>query len=301
MRPSDRTSVFFGLASLSLRRGRQTEGAGTMNAMPGEKPPPKSTDLDGWRQAIASASLPSFRLEAIVAAIQDLGPSNEGTVRNALAKHLSDSIIKMLRRRVGFNHPNQGEDIIYRVHSEIFEALLAPNSKDGKALREAFGPRVMFRLKTAIAVESRHSRIPVEGKIKKSSKKPGGDKVAEIVRTTDDPEPPEPANDADSSDGEEAVAHNSNRDLSLLDGVRDADEQINVDNLLRVVTDERKRLAFYLYMDRVPFGSKKGQSIAKAIGKSSKTAEQWVEEVQQLLKLDKEVRELRKSSMGDEP
>ena len=96
----------------------------------------------------------------------------------------------MLRARVGFNHPNQGEDIIYRVHAEIFEALLKPNSKDGKALREAFGPRVMFRLKTAIAVEHKHSRIPVEGKIKKSGKE-SKDKTPEIVRTVGPADPPD--------------------------------------------------------------------------------------------------------------
>ncbi len=269
-----------------------------MDAMPGEKPPPKSTDLEGWRQAIADGRLRTFRLETIVAALQDLGPTTDSPVRNALAKHLSDSVIKMLRARVGFNHPNQGEDIIYRVHAEIFEALLKPNSKDGKALREAFGPRVMFRLKTAIAVEYKHSRIPVEGKIKISGKE-SKDKTPDVVRTVGPADPPDLPNDTDTHDGEESEKRNSNRDLSLLDGVRDADEQIDVDRLLSLVTDERKRLAFYLYMDRVPFGSKKGRSIAKAIGKSSKTAEQWVEEVQQLLKLDKEAQELRKSRMGD--
>lgn len=272
-----------------------------MGTKPGGKPPPDSTDLDGWRQAIAEGRLPTFRLEALVAAIQDLGPLTDGRVRNALAKHLSDSMIKILRGAVGFNKPNQGEDIIYRVHFELFEAMLVPNSADGKGLRTAFGSRVMFRVKDALAVEFRHSRIPVEPKVRETdkSKKENGVKAPNVVRIVAVGEPPDPANDADSPDGEDAVVLDSNRDLSLLHGVRDLDEQIDVDRLLKLVTDDQKRLAFYLHMDRVPFGSKRGPSIAKAIGKSSKTAEQWVEEVRQILRSEEEVQELQKSWMGD--
>jgi hypothetical protein len=272
-----------------------------MNKEPGEKPPPNSIDLEGWRQAIAEGRLRSFRLEALVAAIQDFGPLTDGKVRNALVKRLSDAMIHILRGDVGPNHPNQGEDIIYRVHSELFAALLDPNSKDGKGLRVAFASRVRFRVKDALAVERRHSRIPVSVEIKKPSKdknpSAGKSEVVQIVSTV---EPSDPANDADGPDGEETGARNSSRDLSLLDGVRHLDEQIDVDRLLELVTDERKRLAFYLYMDGVPFGSTKGNSIAKAIGKSSKTAEQWIEEVQELLKSNKEVQELRKSRIGDQ-
>ena len=74
-----------------------------------DKTRPESTDLDGWRQAIENDRLATFRLEAIAAAFQDLGQRDK-EVQNALAKHLSDSILKILRQRVGFNHPNRGED-----------------------------------------------------------------------------------------------------------------------------------------------------------------------------------------------
>jgi hypothetical protein len=271
-----------------------------MDAMPGEKPPPESADLDGWRKAIADGFLPSFRLEAIVAAFQDLG-STDGKVRNALAQHLSDCTMKMLRRFVDFNHPNQGEDIIYRVHSDLFEALLDPSSADGKGLRAAFGPRVKFRAKDAIAVEYRHLRIPVGDKIMKSAeaKKSGDPEIAEAHQIDTACAPRVPANDTDALGGKEEIAPNATHDPSLLDGVRDLDEQIDVDRLLEIVTDDRKRLAFYLHMDGVPFGSSRGRSIAKALGKSSKIAEQWVDEVRRLLQTRKEVQELRKSSMGD--
>jgi hypothetical protein len=272
-----------------------------MDATQAEKPPPASTDLDGWRQAIADGRLSTFRLETLVAALQDLGSTTDSKVRNALAKHLSDATMKMLRKHVRLNLPNQGEDIIYRVHSDIFESLLKPNSADGKALRAAFGPRVMFRVKDAIAVENRHVRIPIEKKIKvaRENAKADDDKFTEIIQTTQPSEHPEPANDINLSDGEDAGACTANRDLSLLDGVRDLDEWLDVERLLRLVPDDQKRLAFYLHMDDVPYGSKKWNSIAKAINKSSKTARDWIEEVQELLKLDKEVQELQKSRTGD--
>src|ERR1035441_8389116 len=44
-----------------------------MDMQTGEEVPPKSTDLAGWRQAIATDRLKLFRLEALVAAFQDLG------------------------------------------------------------------------------------------------------------------------------------------------------------------------------------------------------------------------------------
>ena len=60
-------------------------------------------------------------------AFQDLG-ATDFDVQNAFAKHLSDSILRLLRPRVGKHHPNQGWDIILRTHGAIFEALLKPKS-----------------------------------------------------------------------------------------------------------------------------------------------------------------------------
>ncbi len=50
--------------------------------MIGEDSPPNSTDLEGWRQAIADDSLTAFKLEAIAAAFQDLGPDDK-SIQNA--------------------------------------------------------------------------------------------------------------------------------------------------------------------------------------------------------------------------
>jgi hypothetical protein len=265
-----------------------------MDQTPRRQQAPQPSDLEGWRQAISQGLLPTFRLEALVAAIQDLGPLADSKVRNPLAKHLSDAISRLLRRLVGMNHPNRGEDIIYRVHGQLFEALLKPNSADGKALREAFTARVSFRIKDAIATEHQHSRIRVEATIKKSVK---GRKIDEIVQIVPSQEPSDAANDSDSAG--DASPQNFNRDLSLLDGVRDLDQRIDIEHFLKAVPDERKRLAFYLHMDDVPYGSKRGNSIARALGISAKTAKEWVEEVQEILQSDTEIQDLRKASLGD--
>jgi hypothetical protein len=257
-------------------------------------PPPASTDLEGWRKAINDRLLPTFRLEAIAAALQDLGPLADSKVRNPLAKHLSDAMTKILRQLVGTNHSNQGEDIIYRVHSQLFDALLDPHSADGRGLREAFTARVSFRIKDAIATEQRHSRIPTAAKVKRSVQ---GRTIEEIVRIAPPSEAGDDANDFDT--GDDASFRNSNRDLTLLHGVRDLDQRIDIKRFLAGVPDERKRLAFYLYMDDVPFGSKRAYSIAQALDISAKTAKDWVEEVLEILGADSEIQELQRVSLGD--
>jgi len=134
----------------------------------GECPSPKSTDLDGWRQAIAESRLRSFRLEDIVAAFQDLGPRDKD-IQHVLAKYLSDSILRILGGLVGPNHPNRGHDIIFRAHHQIFVALMRPTSADGRGLRQAFFPRVAFRMKDAIVAEQRERRSFGYGKFNNST------------------------------------------------------------------------------------------------------------------------------------
>src|SRR5205823_262938 len=107
-------------------------------------------DLEAWRQAVGDGRYKSYRLEAVVGAIQDLGPCSDKAVVNPLAEHLSDAVLRILRGLVGVNHPNRGYDLIDRTHGRVIDAVLQPDSADGKALRVAFGPRVTFRLKDAL-------------------------------------------------------------------------------------------------------------------------------------------------------
>jgi hypothetical protein len=150
-----------------------------MDASTGEEPPPDSTDVAGWKRVVAGGLLDRFPLEAIVAALQDLRLNTGLGLRNDLAKNLSDRVYRLLRRQVGRNHPNEGWDIIDRVHVQVFEALAQPSSADAKGLRQAFVPRVLFRLKDAIAKEARERRIPDEIMVKPQeavpADPPGGD------------------------------------------------------------------------------------------------------------------------------
>jgi len=56
------------------------------------------------------------------------------------------------------------------------------------------------------------------------------------------------------------------------------EEHAHVEDVLRMIQDPRKRLAFRLYMDGVPRNSTKVASIASALGVSAKTAEDWIKE-----------------------
>jgi hypothetical protein len=272
-----------------------------MDMPTGEEVPPKSTDLSGWRQAIVADRLKLFRLEALAAAFQDLG-NCDPQVQHALAKHLSDSILRLLRKHVGMNKPNQGEDIILRVHGEIFAALLRPKSADGKALRVAFGPRVRFRLIDSIAVEERERRIPDESRTakKQMTSDEDGETEHENVDIDASAESPHFEEELEQEPEDDCESGQTVRpDSSLLDGVRELDEHVNVEGILDCVADPRKRLAFHLYMNDIPFKTKKRvQSIARALNISEKTARAWVAEVRALLSKHEGVKHLKKSRVG---
>jgi hypothetical protein len=274
-----------------------------MGPQTGEEPPDPS-DLAGWQRAIVEQRLHEFPAERIVAAFQDLGPNTDKSVRHALAKYLSDDIYTRLRRNIGRNHPNEGWDIVDRAHFQLCEALARPQSADGKGMREAYVSRVMFRMKDAIATEARARRVPDElpavAPSKKSGKlqRPANDDGEAVTFVETQKHPDLTAEEVESSDDEEARSLNNQVDLSLLDGVRDLDEQIDVDRFLQEnITDDRKRLAFRLFMDDLPYKSNKSNSISKALGVDEKTARGWIQEIQQNLKL--QLGEKPKVKMGD--
>ena len=65
---------------------------------------------------------------------------------------------------------------------------------------------------------------------------------------------------------------------------QELDEKMDVEDVLSNIVDDRKRLAFRLHMEGIPLDSKRTASIAKVLGVSSKTAGQWIEEVQTQLR-----------------
>jgi len=188
-------------------------------------------------------------------------------VLNPLAKHLSKALFRILCGLVGRDHPNRGRDIIDRTHDRIIEAVLQPASADGRGLRVAFVPRVQFRLKDALVSEASAAgnREGYEAELR------GGRRTQRGAGGSDN-ELPSPS------------------DLCWL-----VEESTDVKNIIEQITDDQKRLAFRLFMDDVPYKSKKSASIAEALGISEKTAREWVKEVQELLSSLPAVQELLQS------
>jgi len=268
----------------------------------GEKPPPKSTDLDGWRVAIQEGRLSRFRPEAIAAAFQDLGVQDQ-TVRRALTKQLSGIVVGMLRKRVDPGRPDNGNDVIFQVHEQVFRALLQPKTSDGKALRQAFGSTVIFRMLTALADEERARIVPAPKFLRhpKSDlpEKDGvGADVADETEELEEPEalPPTACEDEDAAPGKHTHAP------ELMRQVQACDEQIDRDRLvarvLETIPTYKKRLAYYLYLHGVPAKSKKEESIAKACGVDEKTVRDWIDEIESDLKQNQEVLTLLRAISG---
>lgn len=208
--------------------------------------PPALSDLKGWRQAVDDDRLELFRPEDVVAAIQHVGSNGDQKLLNALVLHISDVMTRILRRRVGRNHRNEGRDIIESAHSKLILAVLNPESADGKSLKVAFRARVKFRADDAIVVEMREqSRY-------------------EAYEVNDNNETTEPADSA-AADNVEQIAY--------------------VEQLLSKIRDPRKCLAFRLHMEGCPISPGTGTtSIAEALGVSAKTAGKWIAEIQAFLK-----------------
>lgn len=207
----------------------------------GEEVPPHPDDLEAWQQAIQDDRLPLFRLEDVVGAIQTLGPNSDQSVVTTLVLHASTAILHILRQCIGKNHQNRGEDIIEEAHGMLIEAMLKPESADGKALREAFKPRVRFRAADAIRANI---------KLRKREISTQHTEALSDARFADE------------------QGHQ-----------REQDEAIFVEEVLSRITDDRKRLAFRLHVDGIPLISKRTISIAGTLGVSSKTAGKWIEEV----------------------
>lgn len=211
-----------------------------------EESPPRPADLEAWRATIIDGRYRTFQMEAVIAAIQELGPNADKSVINPLVLHASETILRILRRHVGTNHRNQGEDIVEEAHAHLVQAIFTPDSADGKGMREAFVPRIRFRAADAIRADKETRKRECT--------------IGNFQEVADE------------------------RLKADIDPQQELDEKLDVEAVLMNVTDERKRLAFRLHMDGIPLDSKRTGSISKAVGVSAKTAGQWIEEVQAQLK-----------------
>jgi DNA-directed RNA polymerase specialized sigma24 family protein len=188
---------------------------------------PESTDVEGWEQ--------------IVAAIQDIGPCEKSGVVDALSQSLSERLYRILRRRVSVNHSNRGRDIVQETHDRIIESVFNPTTADGRALRVAFVPRVLYRMKNVIASEMR-----------RSSRQAFSVHSARLC---------------------------SPRPASELESCVEVEQRIDVESVLKEVIDDRQRSVFRMFMDGLPFNSATSHSITKSAGICENTARNWVENV----------------------
>jgi len=218
--------------------------------------PPSLTDLEGWKSLAAANGLQRLRPEDIVSAIQHIGPNGDQKLLSDLVCHISDLLLRIIRRRVSKNHRNGGEDIIWRAHHKLIVAMLKPSSSNGKALRDAFRTCVEHRIAEAIRTESvyNHRYQPYATKLVVGE---NGGEVEETI------EPPD----------NKAIDH--------------VEQTTHVERLLSRISDSRKQEAFRLHMEGCPIESGKGTtSISQQLGVSAKTAGAWIAEVQEFLKIE---------------
>ncbi len=214
--------------------------------------PPSHLDVQAWADVIRTCRLDHFRLEVIVFAIQSIGPDGNQRVRGALTGYISEAMLRIMSGKVRKTYKDGGQEIIWRTHDNLIAAMLTPGSADGRALCETFKATVELRLIDSVRDEAKyHSRH-----------KP------QTVQSTDDQDngfSQIDAPDYQPADYAEQIAH--------------------VESVLKKILDPRKRQAFRLHMEGVPFDIGKGtKSIAQELGISSKTAGEWVNDIKALLK-----------------
>ena len=170
---------------------------------------PAAADEAGWAAAVAAGDLGDCPPGLIVGALRALFQDGDRRLVRDLTLHVSDRVTRRLRRLIGTDHPNSGEDIIERAHGALMTAVFDPESDDGADLVEAFWPRTRFRGLDAARVEGAYQR-------------------RQPSLATDD-------------DGEMFV-----RSDRRMDGGAGS---VDVSHVLSRVRDPRKRLAFRLYME----------------------------------------------------
>ena len=177
-----------------------------MDQKPRLQKAPKPTDLEGWRQAISRGLLSTFRLgrhRGINSRPRAACRFRRSEPAGQAPFECDDPVAPKTCRS---QSPKPGRRHYLPRTRSTFEALLKPSSADGKTLRQNFTTCVSFRVKDAIAMEQKHSRIPVTAKIKKTVR---GRKFEETAQIAPGHEPTEPANDTDL--GEDASPRISDR------------------------------------------------------------------------------------------
>jgi hypothetical protein len=209
-----------------------------------EAPPPH--DIEGWRVAVVDTErLKRFRMEDVVRAAQSPGLKADRQIYNALMGHISRVLLRTLRRSISTGWTNGGQDLIDTVHDQLIDAILRPSSADGKELGRRFW--AVLKTRTYDGVRAERTRQ--------------GRYTSTEVSFTDEP-------------GDKAA-----------DTFEHLDQKIDIERILECVPDARKALAYRFHLEGVPLKTKKGTtSISKTLDVSDKTASQWIDEVEAIIK-----------------
>lgn len=201
-------------------------------------------DSEGWKKAVERGELDQYYIQDVVRAAREFNNIGDRKTLVPLMGHISDQILNVLRSYVGTNHHNEGKDIIHDAHSKLIHAVLVPDSKDGQGLCKAFVPRIRFRALDAIKKDAKIRR-----------RNPSSDDVPD-----------------------EITKDNSHKPFDQFE------KSIYVDQILNLIPDHRKRLAFRLYMDGWQYeSSTEAESISEAVGKTPRRVRDWIKETQALL------------------
>ncbi len=103
--------------------------------------PPQPDDEDGWRRVVAEGRLKALPEAKVVEAIQTLMLDREHDQRliEDLVHPISERMHRTIRGGVSRSRfADEGRQIVEDTHAAMLEALLSPDSADGKGLRTRF-------------------------------------------------------------------------------------------------------------------------------------------------------------------
>lgn len=109
--------------------------------------PPLPSDHGAWCQVVRNGQLSRFPEAKIVAAVQAQHKRLERDQRiiDQMAEYVSDRMMRILRRAISTDFPNEGWDLVEAAHEKMLKALFLPQSPDGKGLRTAFKGTLVHR------------------------------------------------------------------------------------------------------------------------------------------------------------
>lgn len=201
---------------------------------------PPPDDLKGWSAAIEMAgTLERFRREDVIRAARHPALRTDKRLYNAIMAFLNRIFLKDVSKQVSTGWQNGGQEIVEWVHHTLITAVLDPDSADGKQMEKRYW--AVVRTRTIDAVREEKKKL---------------DWTPDQISF---------------EDAEEFLADTEMSEL--------AERRAEVERVLDLIPDARKRYAFRLHLDGVPLKSSKGTtSISGTLGVSDKTAGQWVAE-----------------------